>query len=358
MGIEYILGNTNVNPFSRKNAIILTLRASVPFNAVLLLGFFFNHNVPLQNLVIPILYMFACNLLLFYILFLFNFKLKQMTLKKWERSVFIGLGCVTISIVISSLSTILLHFFSQLGHQDLYRYFIIDLIKGFVAILIVQISMLVIALSKQEQDAAIEHEKLLTENIRTRYEVLKSQIDPHFIFNSLNTLDGLIGVDDGGAREYLQNFSFVFRYVINNKEVTKLCDELDFTESYAAMIRIRYGDNFRIEYHIDEKFKEWLIMPISLQLLVENAVKHNVISKNHPLLVTIETTEKNTIRVKNNMNLKKESEHGAGIGLANLTDRYRYLFHKEVSITQSDDFSVEIPLIKQKKTAKIEKVKI
>jgi len=135
--------------------------------------------------------------------------------------------------------------------------------------------------------------------------------------------------------------------------VTQLSKELDFTESYAAMIKIRYGENFNIECHIDEKYKEWLIMPISLQLLVENAIKHNVISKNHPLLVSIETTEKDTICVRNNLNLKKESEHGAGIGLANLTDRYRLLFHKEVSITQKDVFCVEIPLIIQKNSAKI-----
>lgn len=349
MFIENLIGSTTGNPFSSKNALILSLRASIPFNAVLMLGFFFRHDIPLQGTTRPIIYMITCNLLLFYFLFLFNFKFSQVKWSHWARAAFLVFGSIAISLTFSFVSLIILRFFTTASPEDIDRFFYFDQVKALVIFLIVQISTLVVSLSKQRQDADLEHEKLRTENIRTRYEVLKSQIDPHFIFNSLNTLDGLIGVDDDGAHEYLQNFSSVFRYVINNKEVTKLSEELEFTESYAAMIRIRYGENFNIEYQIDEKFKDWLIMPISLQLLVENAIKHNVISKNHPLLVTIETTERNTIRVKNNINLKKESAHGAGIGLANLTDRYQFLFHKDVSITQTDVFCVEIPLIKQKK---------
>ena len=119
------------------------------------------------------------------------------------------------------------------------------------------------------------------------------------------------------------------------------------------MIKIRYGDNFRIEYNIDEKYLSWFIMPISLQLLVENAVKHNKLSKNTPLILSIETTPNDTIRVKNNLNLKKEPEQGEGTGLANLTDRYRLLIQKEIMITKTDVFCVEIPLLKQRDPIKI-----
>jgi LytS/YehU family sensor histidine kinase len=177
--------------------------------------------------------------------------------------------------------------------------------------------------------------------------VLKNQVDPHFLFNSLNTLDGLIGMDDDRAHEYVQNLSQVFRYAIGNKEIARLDEELNFTESYALLMKIRYGENIQIQYNIEEKYRLWYIMPISLQLLVENAIKHNVISSKHPLVITIETTPNDSIRVLNAIQLKKEAEPGEGIGLANLTERYELLFQKEVSITITDIFSVEIPLIKE-----------
>ena len=104
---------------------------------------------------------------------------------------------------------------------------------------------------------------------------------------------------------------------------------------------------------IDEKYLSWFIMPISLQLLVENAIKHNVLSRNFPLLISIETTPNDTIRVKNKLNLKKEPERGEGTGLANLTDRYKLLFQKDIFITKTDVFCVEIPLLKQRDPIKM-----
>ena len=145
----------------------------------------------------------------------------------------------------------------------------------------------------------------------------------------------------------MQNLSQVFRYTIGNKEITHLNDELDFTSSYAQLMKIRYGDNLQIQYNIDEKYRNYFIVPVSLQLLVENAIKHNVISSRHPLIITIETTPHETIRVQNAIQPKSGVEHGEGIGLANLTERYEILFQKEVVIKKTDVFCVEIPLIKQ-----------
>jgi two-component system, LytTR family, sensor kinase len=345
MDISAVLGRRRINQFSRKSALTLSLRASIPFNLALFLGFF-SHGVYLHDVIVPVVYLFVCNVILFYILFLFNFKFTQVKWTLWLRGSFLIIGGISIAAAFSVASSTFLSICSNASYmvsED--RFLMLNLVKDLAVFFIVQIATLIVYLSKQEQEAAINYEKLHTENMRIRYEVLKSQIDPHFIFNSLNTLDGLIGMNDEGAHEYLQNFSSVFRYVINNKEITQLSDELSFTESYADMLKIRYGESFNIEYHIDEKYQTWLIMPISLQLLVENAIKHNVVSRNYPLLITVETTADNTIRVKNNIHLKKEPESSAGVGLANLTDRYKLLFQKEVSITQTDVFSVEIPLI-------------
>jgi sensor histidine kinase YesM len=349
----HYLTNKKTNPFSNKNAFILSIRLSIPFNAIMLLGIFYSTNIALRLMIAPIMYMILSNILLFYILLVFNFNIIQ---RKWtpkNQFIVLILGNIAISVVLSLIFSNLLFLFASDSLLVKKGYIVINIIKDLVVVMMAQITTLLAYSSKKELESAIVHERLITENIRTRYEVLKGQVDPHFIFNSLNTLDGLIGVNDEGAHGYLQNFSSVFRYVLNNKEITHLSDELTFTESYATLMKIRYGDNFRMEYHIDEKYKAWFIMPISLQLLVENAIKHNVISKNSPLLVNIETTSNDTIRVKNVINLKKEPEQGEGIGLANLTDRYNLLFHKEVLITQTDVFSVEIPLIKQLDKSKI-----
>ncbi|HEY6913964.1 MAG TPA: histidine kinase [Paludibacter sp.] len=222
-----------------------------------------------------------------------------------------------------------------------------NIMKDLIVLLIVLLSTSLLHSISQRQQILLENERLIADNIRIRYEVLKNQVDPHFLFNSLNTLDGLIGMDNDRAHEYVQNLSQVFRYAIGNKEIVHLDEELDFTESYAHLMKIRYGENIQIQYNIAEKYKIWYIMPISLQLLVENAIKHNVISTKHPLVITIETTPNDTIRVLNTIQLKKEAEQGEGIGLANLTERYKLLFQKEVSITITDIFCVEMPLIKE-----------
>jgi LytS/YehU family sensor histidine kinase len=167
------------------------------------------------------------------------------------------------------------------------------------------------------------------------------------LFNSLNTLDGLIGYDDEKAHNYLQNLSSIFRYTIQNKEITTLKDELHFVESYACLMKIRYGNNLKIQYTVDEKYNNFHIMPISLQLLIENAIKHNVINDKHPLTILIETTENDTIKVSNTIQPKINAEAGEGVGLANLTERYNLLFGKEILITQNGVFGVEIPLIEQ-----------
>ena len=332
MDIITLFRSKSLNSISTKGALQLSLRISIPFNAILLLGVFYNTNISLQNLIVPIIFMFFTNVFLFFILFVFNFNIIQRKWKPRRQFFFLFFGTIGISVVLSVVFSSF--YITSASQSNIVGYYVFNLVKDLVVVMIVQITTLLVFISKREQEAAVEHERFRTENIRIRYEVLKSQIDPHFIFNSLNTLDGLIGINDEGAHNYLQNFSSVFRYVINNKEITQLSDELDFTKSYATMIKIRYGDNFRIEYNIDEKYLSWFIMPISLQLLLENAIKH-------------------TIRVENKIHLKNEPERGEGTGLANLTDRYKLLFQKEIFINQTDVFCVEIPLLKQRDPIKM-----
>lgn len=320
----------------------------------MLLGYVYNKDFRLPNN-FSLIHILLTNFIVFYLLFLFSFNI---ILKKWKKGIkfcTITFGSFLIMVVLSVL-------FSESGfllvHNSSIPFnimIIANLMKDFIVVIIVLLTTLLINSVNERQQAVLENERLIVENIRIRYEVLKNQVDPHFLFNSLNTLDGLIAMDRDKAHEYVQNLSSVFRYAIGNKEVLHLNEELEFTESYAGLMKIRYGENFQIQYRIDEKYLSWFVMPISLQLLVENATKHNIISTKYPLIVTIETTPNDTIRVINNIRLKTDADPGEGIGLANLTERYKLLFQKEIVITKTEDFCVEIPLIKELETVKSQK---
>jgi len=271
--------------------------------------------------------------------------------KKWERHKKYTLalfGTIALAALISPVfSKIGLHLVQSLEIVSQNKFIVLSLIKDLVLSLIVYLSTLTFAVLVQNQQTLLENQHLVTENIRNRYEALKNRLDPHFLFNTLNTLDGLIGFDDEKAHNYLQNLSSSFRYTIQNKEITTLKDELNFAKSYIYLMKIRYGDNLSIQYHVNEEYNDYYIMPISLQLLIENAIKHNVINNKHPLTILIETTENNTIKVSNTIQPKINATTGEGVGLANLMERYNLLFGKEILITQNGVFGVEIPLIKQ-----------
>lgn len=312
----------------------------------MLLGYLYSNKIE-HSIELRMIYAFLSDIVLFYSLFGFSFKIIQLNIKKNVKFKIIILGSLVIAGVLNLIFTQgSLHLFST-SPVPVNFLVIGNIMKDLIVLLIVLLSTSLLHSISQRQQILLENERLIADNIRIRYEVLKNQVDPHFLFNSLNTLDGLIGMDDDKAHEYVQNLSQVFRYAIGNKEIMHLDEELDFTGSYAHLMKIRYGENIQIQYNIAEKYRAWYIMPISLQLLVENAIKHNVISTKHPLVITIETTPNDTIRVLNAIQLKKEAEQGEGIGLANLTERYKLLFQKEVSITITDIFCVEIPLIKE-----------
>jgi sensor histidine kinase YesM len=216
----------------------------------------------------------------------------------------------------------------------------------FLTIVIILSSQLLYYYNKQ-QKTLIEHEALQAKYMRARFMVLKKQLDPHFLFNSLNTLNSLIKVDADKAQEYIQQLSFVFRYTLQNKEIITLEEELKFTLAYCHLMQIRYGSSLLFATRVDEAYFPRFIVPLSLQTLTENAIKHNVASNKQPLTVNISTTDAGTIMVANRIQPKIDTETGEGIGLSNLSERYRLLWDKEIVIRNTGEmFEVEIPLIR------------
>lgn len=198
----------------------------------------------------------------------------------------------------------------------------------------------------REKVADVENETLRAENLASRYEALENQMDPHFLFNSLNTLKSLIDVDVDKAGDFVHQLSNVLRYTLKNEEVVTLAEELKCVRSYCQMMKMRYGDNLLFDHSIDhDKYDNYYVLPLSIQGLIENAIKHNVISSRQPLTVKITTDDDNHLIISNKIQPKIGKEEGTGIGLANLAERYRIKWNENVEIFDDGKiFSVTLPL--------------
>ena len=200
--------------------------------------------------------------------------------------------------------------------------------------------------NERKNEILVENEQLKNDNLQIQLTALRNQLNPHFLFNSLNTLSWLINEDKNKSQLYLQKLSQVLRYSLNMQEqsLVSLKEEMALTDSYIFLLQMRFGANLNVHRAIEhpEKFR---IPPLSIQLLIENAVKHNVISSGNPLQISIVAdVERNTINISNSLHLKPNSE-GTGIGLANLNERFRLLTAREIEIRQNGEFSVILPLL-------------
>jgi two-component system, LytTR family, sensor kinase len=195
------------------------------------------------------------------------------------------------------------------------------------------------------KDGLVENERIMKEKIISQFELLKQQTSPHFLFNSLNTLISIIPDDPELAVKYTQHLSNVYRYVLQNKDQdwVTLETELKFVNSFFFLNKTRFGDYVTMNIHIDEAQQKMKVAPLSLQILIENALKHNIISSDKPLTIDISEQEGRLI-VKNNLQRKNNSE-GTRLGLQNIVNRYLHLSGKTVQIRESSDFfTVSLPL--------------
>jgi two-component system, LytTR family, sensor kinase len=189
-------------------------------------------------------------------------------------------------------------------------------------------------------------EALARENVQSQLESLKSQLDPHFLFNTLNTLSFLIA-DNTQAQKYLEHLSDVYRYVLvsREKDTVSLSEEMGFVEAYMYLNKIRFQENLQLENTISAKNLSRQVIPLSLQMLVENAIKHNIVSKEKPLKISISENE-NYLIVENNLQEKKIFEKSTKIGLRNIRNRYELLTSKLILIEKNESiFRVELPLL-------------
>ncbi|MBK3517989.1 sensor histidine kinase [Carboxylicivirga marina] len=208
--------------------------------------------------------------------------------------------------------------------------------------------------------ANIESEKMVRERLKLQYEILKSQLSPHYLFNTLNTIASLIHRDASTTEGFIRKFAQTFSYILNShqKELVPLSQEVDFINAYYYLLRIRFEKALELDIQLDKNGIKSYIPPMTLQLLVENAVKHNQFSEDKPLKICIRSNGDGRIEVRNNFErkpgfievdnqlVKKPEPHVSHkIGLENIKKRYAYFTKHEVEISKNENFVVLLPLL-------------
>ncbi|MBS2099017.1 sensor histidine kinase [Carboxylicivirga linearis] len=208
--------------------------------------------------------------------------------------------------------------------------------------------------------ANIESEKMIRERLKLQYDILKSQLSPHYLFNTLNTIASLLHRDITTTESFVRRFAKTFSYILRShqKDLVTVKEELDFIEAYYFMLQIRFENALHLSINISEAVKKTYIPPMTLQLLVENAVKHNHFDEEKPLNILIESSPNNTIKISNNFErkpgfievenqlVKKPLQHiSHKVGLENIKKRYSYFSKQGLIIDRDKQFTVQLPLI-------------
>ncbi|MBL7797578.1 MAG: histidine kinase [Saprospiraceae bacterium] len=208
----------------------------------------------------------------------------------------------------------------------------------------------------QLQRAVAEKAELERRNVESQLEGLRNQVNPHFLFNSLNTLVYLIPEEPEKAVRFVQQLSKVYRYVLESRDarIIPLQEELDFLHSYVFLLKERFGENLRVHLRGLNGHSDGGIVPLTLQMLFENAIKHNVLSTEKPLIIEV-FAENGRLVVRNNLQKKNQVLDSTGVGLENIRARYRMLTDREVeTIVSREYFTVLLPMVEREKVPETE----
>lgn len=330
-------------------------------------------NILLRLIGVPfltfLLYVFDCNDPIYYFYQLLSFFVLSIVLWEGNRWITILLNKhvkwqdnVTVRIIIQIginlvFTTWATYFYSKWLYFIIYNevYPIEIIFKQFLFITII-ISLLYNAIYSGEyffnkwKNTLIEAEELKRQNLIAEYESLKDLINPHFLFNSLNTLIGLINDDKKVAIQYGEHFAKVYRYLLDHRDVQvlPLKEEINIIKKLIFLLQKRYGNSFKTNINVKQKLMNLLIAPLTLQMLIENAIKHNIISKENPLTIEIFSDKDNYIVVKNNIQRKNKINKSTEIGLETIKKRYQFITKSEVMVIETkEEFIVRIPLVNQ-----------
>jgi len=227
--------------------------------------------------------------------------------------------------------------------NEKFRYYIVSL----VITMVVSLFFHAIYFYKKLQERKFKEQKIIAGTASAQFESLKNQIDPHFLFNSLNVLSSLIEENPENAQRFTTSLSKIYRYVLEqkDKELVPVSEELAFAKTYMNLLKMRFENSLFYELPTEIPDAGAKVVPLSLQLLLENTVKHNVVSEQKPLYIRIKMVDNNLI-VENDLQKKEVLGDRKGVGLQNIINRYRILTHRKVQIEETKSrFSVSLPIL-------------
>lgn len=203
---------------------------------------------------------------------------------------------------------------------------------------------------KKSSKKEVVEQKLIAKSANAQFETLKNQLDPHFLFNSLNVLSALIDENPEQAQKFTASMSKIYRYILEqkDKEMVSVEEEIEFAKTYTALLKTRFEDSVSFEFNVNESDQKAFVVPLSLQLLLENCIKHNFATSSKPLQIIISSEDGNLV-IENNLQFRENIKESSGIGLSNIVQRYALLTKRNVFIEKSADyFKVKIPILTQK----------
>ena len=310
---------------------------------------------------LDLLVFFAYNQLYSVVLYLANGYFFKYVLKNFKETFYTFKTVAILIIGVIGVTTVSV-FFIRIVHEvifgnDTFSEFISsespqDYYVTIIIAIIVSLAILGFFYYKHLQENKVKEQKIIAGTASAKFDALKNQLDPHFLFNSLNVLTSLIEENPEAATKFTTSLSKVYRYVLEqkNKDLVSVEEELKFAKLYMLLINMRFEDS--IEFILPKNLSnpEAKVVPLSLQLLLENAVKHNVVTPSKKLYISIEEKDGNLI-IKNNIQPKKVIKPSTGVGLQNIKQRYQLLTNRAVSISKDESFfKVSIPLLTKKTT--------
>lgn len=220
-------------------------------------------------------------------------------------------------------------------------------IVALVITVIVSLLIHLVYFYKAYQENRVKQEKIIAGNASAQFESLKNQLDPHFLFNSLNVLSSLIEENPENAQKFTTSLSKIYRYVLEqrDKELVSVAEELRFAKTYMNLLKMRFENSITFELPESFENEEAKVVPLALQLLLENAIKHNVVSEQKPLHIKI-SIEENQLVVENNLQKKETLQTRKGVGLQNIVDRYAIISTRKVAIEETNEFfKIKLPIL-------------
>ncbi len=345
--------------YSLKNILLGTAIVSLVPTTFMYLKGMFMHDIAVYepDTILSYLISLTFSIVVTFSIFLAVIQIITRTTKKLEGKMSAPariLICVSISLVVANIiiyvewlffNAYLFHCTSEESHAHIFENQVLATVLVIIVSLIFEIGHFI----NQLKITVAEKERLEKENMRSQLESLKTQMSPHFLFNSFNALLSLVDSDKEKAKEFILQLAKVYRYVLdqNNNLVVEVKEELKFIQSYIYLNKIRFGDSLIFETHLDAEVLNRFIPPLTLQTLVENAIKHNVISQEKPLNIRL-SNDNDFLIVANNLQLRSEKMESTGIGIKNLKERYLILCNKEPEFgIMNQHYVAKIPLIEK-----------